>query len=54
MKSIYIISTFVLAAASVTPVYAEDPVVSYTLDYTSKYIWRGWDLTPKNKPAVQP
>ena len=54
MKSIYIISTFVLAAASVTPVYAEDSAVVYTLDFTSKYIWRGWDLTPKNKPAVQP
>lgn len=54
MKSIFIISTFVLAVASMTPVYAQESAVAYTLDYTSKYIWRGWDLTPKNKSAVQP
>ena len=54
MKCIFIISAFVLAVSSLTPVYAEDPVVGYTLDYTSKYIWRGWDLTPNNKSAVQP
>ena len=54
MKFIFMISTFVFATQFLTPVYAEDPSVAYTLDYTSKYIFRGWDLTPNNKSAVQP
>lgn len=27
---------------------------SHEVDFVSSYVWRGWDLFPKNKPAIQP
>jgi uncharacterized protein (TIGR02001 family) len=27
---------------------------SYEVGFVSSYVWRGWDLYPKNKPALQP
>jgi len=27
---------------------------SYQVDFTSRYIWRGFDLNPNKKPAIQP
>ena len=54
MRVVIVISTLILVGVLTAPAYAEDPAVGYTLDYTSKYIWRGWDLTPNDNSAVQP
>jgi len=34
-----------------TPLTAEGP---FTLDFNSRYIWRGFDLNPNNHPVIQP
>ena len=28
--------------------------VNWGIDYVSRYIWRGYDLTPDNNPNIQP
>ena len=52
VKLFFCVSTFVITLSGI--LYAQGGEVSYSVDYASKYIWRGWDLTPNNKPAVQP
>lgn len=35
-------------------VYPLEASQAYQLTFTSRYIWRGFDLNPPNKPALQP
>ena len=50
-KTLILIFLPVVILLSAIPVKAG---FDYQLDFTSRYIWRGFDLNPANKPAVQP
>ena len=49
---IFWVSTCVITLSGT--LYAQGGEVNYSVDYASKYIWSGYDLTPNNRAAIQP
>jgi len=52
-KRIFLIF-FCLVMLFLWPVTNLNGGVAYQLDFSSRYIWRGFDLNPQNKPVLQP
>lgn len=50
-KSIFLTTLFIISVFLNTNLIAE---INYKVDFSSRYIWRGFDLNPIKKPVIQP
>ena len=54
MSKKYLWIAIIALLLGLSPLSHLDAAVEYQVDLSSRYIWRGFDLNPQNKPVLQP